>query len=319
MAFSIETAKKRAEMMRCIRAFFREKNVLEVETPVMSRSTITDCHIDQFSADYFPCGTGGGEAAETRYLQPSPELQMKRLLAEGFPDIYQICKSFRNGEYGRFHNPEFTMLEWYRIGFDMYRMIDEVELVVNRLTGGVTCTRISYQDLFLRLTGIDPLPATVDTVTEYLRRTTDSPVPAFDDRADAFMYVMSMQVEPQLPKDEVTVVYHYPQDQGVLAVAEPDNPSVARRFEIYYRGMELANGSEELTDADEYARRLGVENKRRIKRGKPLYDAAEGFDASVLNGMSPCSGVAIGLDRLLMCLTGAESIDTVIGYGWGTC
>jgi len=318
MAFSVKTATKRAEMMARIRSFFARRNVLEVETPVLSRTAITDCYIDLFNTVYHPCGTHTAIDTETFFLQSSPELFMKRLLAAGFPDIFQISKVFRNGECGRLHNPEFTMLEWYRLGFDMYRLIDEVAALLSDLFGEVKVTRIAYKELFERFTGIDPLAASMQDVAAFLKEK-EMEVPDCVDQSDTLRFTMSMYIEPKLPQDELIVVFNYPREQAVLSVIDCEDNRVARRFECYYRGMELANGFEELTDHNENARRVRDEVRRRKERGRTDGTPSIDFDPSVISGLPACSGVAVGLDRVLLCCLEGTDISSVMSFDWNNC
>ena len=311
-AFSVETARKRAEMMAMVRSFFAERGVLEVETPSLCSGVAPDCHIDLFDTDFQAVP---GNRTEKRYLLSSPELPMKRLLAAGFPDIFQISRVYRNGEVGRLHNPEFTMLEWYRRGFDMYRLIDEVIAFLSHLLPEQRVEMVSYQEIFKRHTGIDPFDTTPGTVEVMLGHDTEN-VPAFTSLTDALIYAMAMKVEPLFDKQVLTVVYNYPKDQAVLSVVDPDDCRAARRFEVYCKGMELANGFEELTDTSENRRRFEAENEHRATEGKVGLPIDSRFLTDLKLGMPQCAGVAIGMDRVLMGMLDVKSIDEVISFGW---
>ncbi len=315
MTFSVECARARAGMMAMIRQFFADRGVLEVETPILGAAAATDCHINLFSAAFIPSGAGPAAEGETCYHQTSPELFMKRLLAEGFPDIFQIGKVFRNGECGRLHNPEFTMLEWYRRDVDLYGMIDETAELLQELCALTTVRRITYRELLLQSTGIDPLAATVDELERYIARQCGQKM-SFATVTEGLQYLMATVVEPGLEKDVLTVVYLYPREQAVLSVVDQEDRRVARRFEIYGGGMELANGFEELADAAENRRRMEAENVYRLQCGKPVVPVDERFIAAMEKGLPPCSGVAVGCDRVLMCRTGLQSIDAVVSFGW---
>lgn len=311
-AFCVETARKRAEMMATVRSFFAERNVLEVETPSLCSGVAPDCHIDLFETDF---QVVPGRHAEKRYLLSSPELPMKRLFAAGFPDIFQLSRVYRNGEVGRLHNPEFTMLEWYRRGFDMSGLLNEVIAFLLRLLPEQRVERVTYQEIFREHTGIDPLDTTLGAVEEMLGCDGEN-VPAFTSLSDALIYAMTLKVEPLLDREALTVVYNYPKDQAVLSVVDADDSRIARRFEVYCKGMELANGFEELTDISENKRRFMAENDRRAIEGKVEYSIDSRFLADLKQGMPECSGVAIGMDRVLMCMLDAKSIDEVISFRW---
>ena len=233
--FSVEAARRRVAIVAQVRDFFTSRNVLEVETPVIGHGVSTDCHIEPFASTYIPGGTTDSEQRETVYLQTSPELHMKRLLIAGFPDIFQICKVFRNGEYGSIHNPEFTMLEWYRHGFNMLQLIDEVADLMKELFGPLPVSRHSYQDLFVKYMDIDPLDATIAEMNAIIKKN-DSFAPFFSEMTDALMYVMSTIIEPLLPPNELVFVYNYPCDQAALSVLDDGDSRVARRFELYLCG-----------------------------------------------------------------------------------
>jgi elongation factor P--(R)-beta-lysine ligase len=314
-AFTVEMARKRADMMASVRTFFAEKGVLEVETPSLCSGIGPDCHIDPFETGF---QAAPGSALRKRYLLSSPELPMKRLLASGFPDIFQLGRVYRNGEAGRLHNPEFTMLEWYRRGFDMYRLIDEVtEFLRYLLPGPPEVELLSYRELFMRHTGLDPLNTSVDAVRAILGEKNEEP--EFSSLADALIYAIAVKVEPHLDADRLTIVYNYPKDQAVLSVVDRNDSRIARRFEAYFKGVELVNGFEELTDAEENRRRFADENRRRRAEGKAVLPVDERFLDAMAQGMSPCSGVAVGMDRVLMCMTGVASIAEVISFPWEAC
>jgi elongation factor P--(R)-beta-lysine ligase len=315
MTFSVECARARAGMMAMIRQFFADRGVLEVETPLLGAAASTDCHIDLFSAAFIPSGAGPAATGETCYLQTSPELFMKRLLAEGFPDIFQIGKVFRNGECGRHHNPEFTMLEWYRRGVDLYGMIDETAGLLQELCEIATVNRITYRDLLLQSTGIDPLAVTVPELESFTEQQSGQKL-SFATVTDGLQYLMAAVIEPGFDPNSLTVVYLYPREQAVLSTVDREDRRVARRFEIYGGGMELANGFEELADAAENRRRMEAENACRQQCGKPVVPVDERFITAMEKGLPPCSGVAVGCDRVLMCRTGLPSIDAVVSFGW---
>ncbi|MBN1757207.1 MAG: EF-P lysine aminoacylase GenX [Chitinispirillaceae bacterium] len=315
--FTVETARARAEMMSMIRAFFSSRDVLEVETPILGCTASTDCHIDLFSSSYLSSGSTDRCTGEKCYLQTSPELFMKRLLVGGFPDIFQIGKVFRNGELGRLHNPEFTMLEWYRRGFDMFRLIDETVELLRDLSEIETVRVLTYRDLFLQSTGLDPLEVGIGDMESFIGRESGQQI-RFGTVTEGLQFVMAAVVEPALPKNELTVLHHYPREQAVLSMVDPDDTRVARRFEVYGGGMELANGFEELADSTENRRRMNLENMLRNRCGKPEVPLDECFLAALNEGggLPPCSGVAVGLDRVFMCRLGVSAITEVVSFGW---
>ena len=316
--FTVATARARAAMMSGIREFFSRRGVLEVETPVLGRAASTDCHIDLFRSGYVPSGSADGVSAEEQcYLQTSPELFMKRLLAGGFPDIFQIGKVFRNGELGRLHNPEFTMLEWYRRGFDMFRLIDETVGLLREICGIEHAYLRTYREQILRTTGLDPLAVDAGDLENFIKKRYGQDV-RFATVTDGLQYVMAVIVEPALPQNELTVIHHYPREQAVLSMVDPEDTRVARRFEVYGGGMELANGFEELADGTENRRRMQLENRLRNRCGKSPVPLDECFLAALEEGggLPPCSGVAVGLDRAFMCRQGASAISEVVSFGW---
>jgi lysyl-tRNA synthetase class 2 len=256
----------------------------------------------------------GGEAPP-RYLQTSPELHMKRLLARGYPDIFQICRVFRSGESGSRHNPEFAMLEWYRRGFSMEDLMGEVAEVCRAGLGERRVTTVAYSSLFSRVTGLDPLAVAGEQLRAYIAsRETDPPPLAAP--TDMMQYVMARWVEPSLPPGDITLVHSYPTDQAVLAAIDEQDPRVARRFEAYCGGMELANGWEELVDPDENRLRLEAENVKRMQRGRPPVPVDASFLEALSAGVPACAGVALGLDRLVMLAVGATRIDDVLTFPW---
>jgi lysyl-tRNA synthetase class 2 len=310
-----ESAALRAQIIRRIRDFFRDRNVLEVETPIVTHSCPTDCHIDPFATEFHPNGWRRTLGSETVYLHTSPEFAMKRLLTQGYGDIYQIGKVFRNGETGAIHNPEFTMLEWYRVNVGMNGLIDEVALLLQMVLGDRPVVRRDYAGLFTGCTGIDPL-ATDSAALARLCRSRDVAAPAFETVTDGLQFIMSEIIEPGFMADTITVVHRYPADQAVFAALDPADPRVALRFEAYCGDIELANGFEELGDWRENERRMKQENEKRRAIGKPALPVARPFIEALKKGLPRCSGVALGLDRLIMLALGKRSIGEVISFPW---
>ncbi|WP_299195190.1 EF-P lysine aminoacylase EpmA [uncultured Amphritea sp.] len=306
----IENLRKRAQIFAQIREFFAARDVLEVETPLMTSAAVSDPYIDTIECRYHPLP---GQQEQARYLQSSPEYAMKRLLASGSGAIYQICKAFRNGECGRRHNPEFTMLEWYRPGFYHHQLMDEVEALVGPVIGMAGFQRISYNELFRQYLQLDLQTATVNELAAITRQHID--IQMDDDNRDNWLnLLMSHVIEPQLADKGAVFVYDYPASQAALSrIAEDDNGQpVACRFELFIAGVELANGYYELTDAAEQAKRFAKDIAQRQTEGLPLRPTDGLLVEALENGMPECAGVAMGLDRLVMLALGTEQISDVI-------
>lgn len=314
---SLEALRLRAALLADIRAFFAARGVLEVETPVLSHAGATDPNLDSFITRYR--GPGAADGA-TLYLHTSPEFPMKRLLAAGSGPIYQICRAFRNGESGRRHNPEFTLLEWYRPGFDHHQLMDEVETLLRALFRGRiapgAARRLSYAEAFLTHVGVDPHRA---TVAELARAAAEHGIAAPDgmpehDRDPWLDLLLTERVEPALAAEGLCFLYDYPASQAALARVRPGTPPVAERFEVYLHGMELANGFHELIDAREQGERFARERQRRRERGRGDVPPDQHLLTALTDGLPPVAGVALGLDRLLMVLIGAGCIEEVIAF-----
>lgn len=300
---SVCLLKMRAQMFQDIRAFFIQRQVLEVETPVLSSAGGTDPEIESLSLI----------AGNIRYLHTSPEFAMKRLLASGSGDIYQICKVFRNGEAGRYHNPEFTLLEWYRLGLDQQALSNEVVELIGVVAGRTpTVVRYSYQALFEQGLGLNPLIAT----THELKAVADerNVAPASLLSHDGYLdLLMSLCLMPALPHDQITLVENYPASQASLSRLNPGGATAAR-FELFWGSIELANGFHELTDAKEQRKRFEAENDQRRATGIVEMPVDQNLLSALEAGLPDCAGVALGLDRLLMKLAGARHIDEVIAF-----
>lgn len=302
-------------MLTTIRQFFDERNVLEVETPLLSHGIGTDPQLAFFSTDY-----RFQPDIETLYLQTSPEFAMKRLLAAGSASIYQICKAFRNGESGRFHNPEFTLLEWYRTGFDLFQLMAEIDQLIHTLFapyGQLQETETtSYRAVFERHTGLNPLVFSKSDYSDYAEAN-DIPEAVSictDNHALWLDFIFSHRVQPHLGSQGMCLVYGFPACQSSLARINAENPAVTDRVELFIRGVELGNGYCELTDAAEQARRFDREIVYRRLHDLPVVDKDRRLLAALASGLPDCSGMAIGLDRLLMLMAGADSIDQVLAF-----
>lgn len=345
-----ERLRRRGEMLARLRAFFAERGFLEVETPLVDDEIIPELHIEPFGIGDCPLflsdraepTTNRGQekgtvplppagAPATRsvaassdvalWLQASPEQHMKRLLAEGLPAIYQVTRSFRRGELGALHNPEFTIVEWYRAGDGMeagMRLLDEL---CQRVADAPPAGRTTYAEAFRQHASVDPHRASCDelsaaaeqlgvAVPEALRR---------DDRDEWLNLLLATRVEPQLGAAGPEILYEYPASQSALATTavRHDGVEVAERFELYWRGVELANGYHELTDATALRRRLEAVNSARITDGRPALPLPERLLAAMESpGLPPCSGCALGFDRLAMLACRATTIGEVIPYPW---
>ncbi len=309
---------QRARILARIRAFFAERGVMEVETPILSTAAITDPHLESFITRYTGPGHAGGTAL---YLHTSPEFPMKRLLAAGSGPIYQIGKVFREGEAGRRHNPEFTLLEWYRPGFDYLALMDEVAALAAPLLGldGRAVKKLSYREAFLRYAGIDPLSASLEELQACVRGLGITGFEGENEREVWLDLILTHAVEPRLGRDGLCFIFDYPASQAALARLNPDNPHVAERFELYYRGVELANGFNELADAEEQRKRFAAELEARKEQGLVAVPMDEHLLAALEAGFPPCSGVALGVDRLVMLALGAESLTEVMAFTIDNC
>jgi lysyl-tRNA synthetase class 2 len=289
---------RRAGLLASLRVFMAARGVLEVETPLLSDYGNPDAHLRSL-------------AAGTQYLHTSPEFAMKRLLAAGSGPIYQICKVFRAGESGRRHQPEFTLLEWYRPGFDHHRLMDEVDALLSDL-GLKTAARETYARLFQTHTGLDP-HATGESELAGVAQSLGLAAGGHD-RADLLDFLFSHRVAPQLGRDRPCLVHDFPASQAALARLQPGPVPLAERFELFINGIEIANGYNELTDVSEQDSRFETENQRRRERGLPVMAPDPRLHAALAAGLPDCAGVALGVDRLLMVLTGAGSIHEVLAF-----
>lgn len=314
----LQHLQQRARILARIRAFFAERGVMEVETPILSTAAITDPHLESFATRY----TGPGHARGTAlYLHTSPEFPMKRLLAAGSGPIYQLGKVFRQGEAGRRHNPEFTLLEWYRPGFDHHALMDEVAALSAPLLGleGRRVEKLSYQEAFQRHAAVDPLAASLAELQVCAR---GLGITGFDDESDRNVWldlILTHAVEPQLGRDGLCFIHDYPASQAALARLNPAKPQVAERFELYYRGVELANGFHELADAREQRKRFTAELEVRREQGLDAVPLDKRLLAALEAGFPPCAGVALGVDRLVMLALGAESLAEVMAFTIDNC
>ena len=302
----------RAHLYRLIRTFFDTRHVLEVETPILSAAGNTDPNIESFVTRFSGHVDAG---APQRWLRTSPEFPLKRLLAAGVGDCYELGRVFRNGEAGGRHNPEFTMLEWYRVGWDHHRLMEEtVELVQQALAMVDRRAEVvisGYRQLFLDELGIDPLHDPLDVLQAPLRDYGIDPDGL--ERDDWLDLLITHTLQPAFPRDRITVIHDYPASQCALARVRPGEPPLAERFELYLGRYELANGYHELNDATEQRRRFEHDNDRRRARGTATVPMDTALIAS-LDAMPDCAGVALGIERLLMCLADTDAIADVLAF-----
>ena len=320
---SVPALKERARILGAIREFFAARGVLEVETPLLCAAGAVDAHLDPIPAEYRPPGLRS--APERRFLVTSPEHSMKRLLAAGSGPIYQITRAFRDGERGRLHNPEFTILEWYRPGWDHHALMDEVEALVACVLRGAPAggriaaapfERVTYAQAFLDALGIHPQRVRPADLSRLAGLEGVPPPPGFDaEDVDAWLnLLLAARVEPGLGTERPTFLFDYPPSQAALARVRQDDPPVAERFELYVRGVELANGYHELLDAGEQEHRYVEANAKRRAQGKPELPIDRRFLEALRAGLPSCAGVALGLDRLVLVALDSRSIDDVIAF-----
>lgn len=303
-----EAIRARARMLRDIRAFFDTRDVLEVETSILASFGVSDPHIGNLIVQ--------GETQ--RYLQTSPEYAMKRLLAAGIGDIYQITRAFRPGEAGRLHNPEFSILEWYRLAMDHYALMQEVDDLLSKLLRGrlqQEAALLSYQQVFQEHLDLDPLNCETLALEEKAEALAVMPESTLD-RDGLLDLLMSLVIVPALPGNQLTFIHDWPVSQGALARRLPDKPSCAARFEVYCGGLELANGFWELSNAEEQTLRFEADNQRRLSLGLPEVPADTYLLSAMHDGLPDCAGVALGLDRVLMLMLDRSSIGDVICFPW---
>ena len=306
---SRDVLKSRAQLLAYVRGFFAQRQVLEVETPVLGRHGVTDVNLDGIPASVNAPGITSG------WLQTSPEYHMKRLLAAGSGSIFQVARVFRNGERGRRHNPEFSMLEWYREGFDDRQLMAEVADLV---CGWLGCKRplvLAYRDAVQAYAGFDPMKVSDRDLARYCEQWLEPEQLAGMGRDACLDLVMSFVVEPKLGVDAPVFLTRYPASQAALArVSDDDGFAVAHRFELYINGLELCNGYWELTDPQEQRQRFEADNRQRRAAGKPEMAVDQAFLDALDAGLPESSGVALGLDRLLMLKVGAASIEEVLAF-----
>jgi elongation factor P--(R)-beta-lysine ligase len=301
---SIRNLKKRAALISNIRQFFVNRDYLEVETPLLSHSTVTNPYIESIEASV---------QNKTLYLQTSPEFAMKRLLAAGSGPIFQISKAFRKEESGKKHNPEFTILEWYRPGFDHHQLMEEMDLFLQSILKCKAAEKITYQNLFKHYLKIDPLTATEKELKQCAKQNNiviDAPL----EKDDWLNLLMASSIEPVCSKEKPIFVYDYPASQSALAKISKHDARTAARFEVFYKGIELANGFHELSDAKEQRQRFEDNNKKRFEMGLNPPPLDELFLQALGAGLPDCAGVAVGVDRLAMLGLDLREIQSVLSF-----
>ena len=306
---TVANLKLRAALLKKIRAFFETRGVLEVDTPALSHAGTTDRHLASFRVE--------NPRGDHLYLHTSPEFPMKRLLAAGAGDIWQLCKVFRDGEAGRRHNPEFTMIEWYRLGFDQHRLMREVAELLGGLLPAAqpTAEYLTYRQAFERHADFDPFSAEKPDCIRILQNSGRCVPAAGDLDKDGWLDMVAAElVYPKLGRQGLSFIYDYPASQAALARVRPGDPPVAERFEAFFNGTELANGFHELADAGEQRRRFEADCDYRRRQGLPDMPLDENLLAALQHGLPDCAGVALGFDRVLMLAAGAQSIDEVIAF-----
>jgi lysyl-tRNA synthetase class 2 len=302
--------RERARLLCRAREFFAARGVLEVDTPLLVNAPVSDLHIHSATVEL--------GAHRTLYLHTSPEYAMKRLLAAGMGDIYQICHVMRGFECGRLHNPEFVLIEWYRLGFTLERLMDEVDALVRQLLGAVApvlpAEKLTYQEAFRRALSLDPLEATDGELLAAAAPLAASGAAAEASRDGLLELLMGSLVGPALGRGRLTFVHAYPRSQAALARLDPQDPRTAERFELYCEGIELANGFHELSDTQEQRRRFSADNAARSAAGLAVAPLDERLLAALAAGLPDCAGVALGFERVLMLATGAAHIEEVLAF-----
>ncbi|MEO1247438.1 MAG: EF-P lysine aminoacylase EpmA [Pseudomonadota bacterium] len=308
-----DTARRRAERLAVVRQFFAERDVLEVDVPGLSTAAGCDPNIESLRVT-----TNRGRPL---FLQTSPEFAMKRLLAGGYPDIFCIARVFRDGEIGRMHEPEFTLVEWYRQGFDLAALAAEtcalIAGVLERTGLGRTTETLRYEDAFKRHAGIDPLQDGIDRLAECAAADASLRQALGDDRDAWLDLLLCNRVVPAFDQGHLTVLSHYPASQAALARLDPDDARYALRFEVFLGRVELANGYVELLDVTEQKRRFAHEQALRERRGQPVLPIDRRLLAALEHGLPDCAGVALGFERLHMLYEGVDDIARVLTLSSG--
>ncbi len=312
---SIEHLKRRSQITQFVRQFFLDRDFWEVETPLLSQDTVVDIHLDPVPVP-LAWDPARPDAGEMYYLQTSPEFAMKRLVASGAEAIFQIAKAFRLAEEGSQHNVEFTLVEWYRVGDDLEAGIQLLSDLAEAVLGRGPAERITYHALFQQQLEIDPLTASLaDLRLAAQKRQIDVPASFGENDRDGLLeLLLSEAIQPRLGFERPLILYHYPASQAALARLDGEDPRLACRFELFVDGMELANGYDELQDAEVLVARNQANNEARMRLGKPTLPGESRLLQAMHSGLPACSGCALGLDRLVMVALGMNAIDQVIPF-----
>ncbi len=312
----VESSLRRAAMLKRARDFFEQRNVLEVDTPILSRFAVSDPQIENIEV------TLQLDPGKSWYLQTSPEYCMKRLLSAGYPDIYEICKVFRDAERGRHHQPEFTMVEWYRLNFGLNDIMQDTVEFIACLVDTKRFVRapvfLSYRQVFSKFAGIDLLKVDVGMLAKSVAADDQLKDSLGDRRDDWLNLVLAERISRKFPPDQLTVLHHYPASQAALAQICPDDVSVSDRFEVFAGAIELANGYVELLDAKEQIGRFEKDQMMRKEAGKQQRPIDDAFIAALESGLPACAGVAVGFDRVHMLNEGADDIRGALTFSFET-
>ena len=315
---TVENAHKRQDLIQKIRSFFYDRDILEVETPILSRASSLDPYIDVFQSEFYVDGITEAERQKC-FLTTSPEFHMKRLLSHGYPSIYQITRAFRNGEQGKKHNPEFTILEWYKLGQSFHELIEECSELLSQLGFHKEFGKISYKDAFEKYLEVDPFVLNISNCRELCDKKNIPPIES-ETLDDWLIYLLAVFVEPNLGRDgKAEYLIDYPASQAALAqlYEDPYGNKVAKRFELYIDGVELCNGFEELVDAEEQEARFICDVQERISMNKEVLKIDRNFLDALKQGLPNCSGVAFGVDRLFMVLHDISDIRDTLCFDYG--
>ncbi|MCS0028712.1 elongation factor P--(R)-beta-lysine ligase [Vibrio alginolyticus] len=309
---SIDQLRQRATLIASIRQFFADRQVMEVDTPAMSHATVTDIHLHTFQTEFVGPGYADGSKL---FFMTSPEFHMKRLLAAGSGCIYQINKAFRNEENGRYHNPEFTMLEWYRVGFDHHKLMDEMDDLLQLVLKCGAAQRMTYQQAFIDVLGVRPLEGSMTELKAAASKLGLSDIAEPEEDRDTLLQLLfSVGVEHKIGQDVPAFVYDFPASQAALAKINPQDHRVADRFEVYFKGIELANGFHELDNPKEQLARFEQDNAKRLDMGLKPQPIDYHLISALEAGLPDCAGVALGIDRLIMLALGCDHIDQVTAF-----
>jgi len=301
-------------MLNRARAFFEERNILEVDTPMLSRFAVSDPHIESIEVALQL------DPGKAWFLQTSPEYCMKRLLSAGYPDIYEICKVFRDAEAGRYHQPEFTMVEWYRLDFGLNDIMQDTLEFITTLVDAKRFDKapmlLSHAEAFSEFAGIDSSTADIETLAAAAAADDQLKESLGDRRDDWLDLILAEKISSKFPTDRLTALCHYPASQAALARICPDDASVADRFEVFAGDLELANGYVELVDAKEQSSRFAADQSARNEAGKPQRPIDRACIAALASGLPTCAGVSVGFDRVHMLNEGADNIRQVLSFAF---